>query len=123
MADFVVRKGEASDIPSMFRLLRELDTAETLVDVIPLSEEGLNRDFQQGCFRAIVAERSPSSGARDDVDVIGCILYSPSYSYFTGTALLLHGFYVRSDSAGKYTSSGIFRKSLKTYLSMQVLKV
>lgn len=82
-----IRKATKADIPAIFALVQELALYEKAPEAVITSVAIYERDFEEGIFEALVAEK--------DNMVVGMALYYMAYSTWKGRMLYLEDFVVQ----------------------------
>ena len=86
-----IRKATAEDLPSMLGLVKELAEFEKAADQVSVQLSDYERDFAAGWFEGLVAEAEQG-------EIIGMMIFYPSYSTWTGRMLYLEDFAVRENA-------------------------
>ncbi|HMN88650.1 MAG TPA: GNAT family N-acetyltransferase [Saprospiraceae bacterium] len=87
MQEIVIRKAEKRDIPAIHELVRELAIYERAEEQFVAGISEYERDFQEGVYRALVAEAQGQ--------VVGMALYYVAYSTWKGRMFYLEDFVVK----------------------------
>ena len=87
MADIQIRPANTGELPAIHDLVRELAIYEKEEAAFTATLEDYQRDFADGVFQSIVAEK--------EGQVIGMCLYFLTYSTWKGRMLWLEDFVVR----------------------------
>ncbi len=82
-----VRQGEYKDLKAVHELVKELAIYEKEPQAVTASLEDYKRDFQEGIFECIVAEKGD--------EIVGMMLYYMAYSTWRGRMLYLEDFVVK----------------------------
>ncbi len=82
-----IRQGTATDLPAVHELVRELAIFERAEPEFVATLDDYHRDFTDGVFEVIVAERQGH--------IVGMALYYLTYSTWKGRMLYLEDFVVR----------------------------
>jgi len=85
--NITIRTAEKRDLPAIHDLVRELAIYERAEEEFTASIEDYERDFDDGVYRAIVAEAAG--------EVVGMALYYLTYSTWKGKMMYLEDFVVR----------------------------
>ncbi len=81
-----VRKAKQEDVPSVYKLVKELAVYEKEPDAVTATLSDYQKDFSEGIFEAIVAEY--------EQEIVGIALYYMTYSTWKGRMLYLEDFIV-----------------------------
>lgn len=100
MADIYIRRANATDLPAIHDLVRELAIYEKEETEFTASLVDYQRDFADGVFECLVAEQ--------DETVIGMCLYFLTYSTWKGRMLWLEDFVVRQAHRRKGIGQQLF---------------
>lgn len=105
-----IRRGKASDVPDVLRLIKELAVFEHSGDEVILSEADLLRDGfgERPLFHFFVAEDEDANAA-----IVGMALYYYRYSTWKGKSLYLEDLYVSQESRRKGVGGMLFDKVLE----------
>ncbi len=93
-----IRKAILKDIPDIYSLVIELAIYEKEPDAVTATLEDYQNDFQEGIFKAIVAEENGT--------IIGMMIYYMTYSTWKGKMMYLEDFVVTE----KYRRKGVGQK-------------
>jgi len=105
-----IRPATASDVLTLFALIRALAEYEKLSDAVVGSAEALRQDFERSCIEAILAEQ--------DGKAVGFALFFSSYSTFLAKpGIYLEDLFVLPE----YRGQGI-GKALLSHLAQRVLE-
>ncbi len=107
MSDFIIRKGEARDIPSLMNLIYDLAVFEKAPEMVINTKEKLLEDWQNHkSFDFIVAEL--------DKDIKGISLFYPRYSTWQGRCYYLEDLFVKPECRGLGMGLALLNKTAKT---------
>jgi len=97
---YQIRKGKTPDLQAIYELVYELAVYEKEPDSLTASLEDYHRDFAEGAFETIVAEK--------DGEIIGMALYYPTYSTWKGKMFYLEDFVVKESVRGQGVGQMLF---------------
>ncbi len=105
---FIIRKGDANDVPGIFRLIKELAVFERATEAVTNTEKLLKEEGfgPHSIYKVIVAEDATTN------DIIGMALYYTAYSTWKGRIFYLDDLIVTEKSR----RNGIGRKLLNEFL-------
>lgn len=106
--NFILRKAEASDVPGMFRLVKELALFERAPEEVVNTEEVFLRDGfgDNSVYRAFVAVETEGR------EIVGMALYYTAYSTWKGKLLFLDDLVVTE----RCRRFGLGRKLINAFL-------
>lgn len=99
-----IRKGEATDLPAIHNLVRELAIYEKEEPSFTATLGMYVRDFHNGVFQVLVAEL--------EEQVVGMALFYVAYSTWKGKMMYLEDFVVSSNHRGNGIGTRIFKEFL-----------
>ncbi len=102
-----LRKGRSSDLPFIYKLVQELAEYERAADQVTASLDDYHRDFQNGDFQFIVAEKENT--------IVGMALFYLTYSTWKGRMMYLEDFVVtfdhRRQGIGQLLFDGVLKEA------------
>lgn len=101
-----IRPGTAKDLPAIHNLVLELAEYEKAAHEFTASLEDYQRDFGEGVFEVLVAEREET--------IVGMALYYMTYSTWKGKILYLEDFVVQAAYRRKGIGEALFDAFLET---------
>ncbi|GAA5220901.1 GNAT family N-acetyltransferase [Membranihabitans marinus] len=101
----LIRKGEASDLPSVFELVKELAAYEKAPEQVTATLADYQRDFDENIYDFIVAVQND--------DIVGIALFYMTYSTWKGRMLFLEDFVVREELRGQGLGQLLFDATIE----------
>ena len=103
--ELIIRIAEERDIPSIHRLVCELAEYERGLHLVTTTSESYVKDFKEGIFKAIVAEKNG--------EIVGMALYFMAFSTWRGRMMYLEDFVVKESERGAGIGALLFDAFLK----------
>ena len=100
-----IRKARETDIPGIHQLVLELAEYEKGLNKVTTTPESYQRDYANGAFDAIVAEK--------EGEIVGMALYYLVFSTWKGRMMYLEDFVVRESLRGSGIGAQLFDSFLK----------
>jgi len=112
--EFSIREGQQEDMPSVYKLIKELAIYENEPDAVKISVEDLINDGFNNTpeFNVFVAE---AEGI-----IVGIALYYRRYSTWEGKSLHLEDLIVNKEYRGKGIGKALYKKVIKTAYEMGI---